>query len=398
MRQIINIAYYELIHILKDKILFLIVFVVPLAYASLFGAVYYSAILTDIPLAIVNLDKSELSREVAAAFYNSSAFAVDDAVTTYTQMEEGMKNGTIRAGIIIPENFARNVFRGQKSTVLTVYDASNLIWGYNIRKKAQEVINYFRVEQVQSYLAASGLSQRQINEIINSVDCNVQVWYNPALSYTNFLFMGLVMMIVHQLGLLSAGLSVTREKENNCWLQFIHTSIPMWKIAIGKCLPYIFTGIFNYALLLWISVRFISVSIQGGTFLILLLGLVYTMFIVFTGFYLSLLVPNSLQITRYLMLLSVPVFLISGYTWPYAYIPEIINVLARLLPFTWMAEAFRLVTLKNVSFSVVMVHTMVLTLMALIPLYLAFTARKERKLKDTSDLSINGDGDYPRVF
>ena len=43
VKHILNIAYYEVLHILKDPILFLIVFVVPALYAGIFGVVYYSA-------------------------------------------------------------------------------------------------------------------------------------------------------------------------------------------------------------------------------------------------------------------------------------------------------------------------------------------------------------------
>lgn len=58
-------------HIFKDKILLLLIFVVPLLYAIFFGAVYSQGVLTDIPLAVVDLDQSALSREVVKSFVNS---------------------------------------------------------------------------------------------------------------------------------------------------------------------------------------------------------------------------------------------------------------------------------------------------------------------------------------
>ena len=68
MKQILYITYYETIHIFKDKILLVLIFFVPLLYAFFFGAVYSQGILTGIPLAVVDLDHSALSREVIKSF------------------------------------------------------------------------------------------------------------------------------------------------------------------------------------------------------------------------------------------------------------------------------------------------------------------------------------------
>lgn len=141
MRQVYNIACYEVAHIFKDFILFLMVFLVPLGYAALFGAVYMAGTLTDIPLGIVDLDDSRLSHEIVTAFRNSPRFHIVETVGTYSRLEEGMKNGTVRAGIVIPENFEKETELHQKTRVMICYDASNLIWGYNIRKYALEVLN-----------------------------------------------------------------------------------------------------------------------------------------------------------------------------------------------------------------------------------------------------------------
>ena len=60
----------------------------------------------------------------------------------------------------------------------------------------------------------------------------------------------------------------------------------------------------------------------GDIWLIILLGLLCNIIIIAAGYFVSYHAPNSLQVTRYLMLLSVPFFAISGYTWPYTHIPE----------------------------------------------------------------------------
>ncbi|WP_066633564.1 ABC transporter permease [Desulfolucanica intricata] len=396
MRQILTIAYYELVHILKDRILFLLVFAVPLGYTALFGSVYITATLTGIPLGIVDLDNSRLSREVVTAFENNPNFEIKQDVNTYPRLEEAMKDGTVRAGIVIPENFFEKAAQNRQTDILTVYDSSNLVWGYNIRKAAQEVISTINTNHTAAYLAGLGIPQHQVIDILNTVTLNYEVWYNPTFSYATFLFMGLVMMIIHQIGLLSAGIAVTRDKANNCWLQYIYSPIPQWKIFLGKTLPYFIANFFNYSLLIWFSNRIIHVKTGGSLPLIILLGLLYTLIIISAGFCISVRAANSLQVTRYLMLLSVPFFIISGYSWPTSHIPDFVNGIARMLPFTWMAEGFKLVTLKELGLPYIVKNLLALSVMAILTLYLALTFNKRRKPPQEDGLEINSGNSFPQ--
>lgn len=396
MKQVAAIAHYEMVHILKDKILLLLVFAVPLLYASLCGLVYFSGLLTDIPLAIVDLDNSRLSREVVAAFENSPRFQVVPGIDTYAGLEEGMKEGTVRAGVVIPGDFETKITQHRNTEVLTVYDASNLIWGLNIRKYTLEVIGTFNARYTAAYLAGLGLTATEISNALNTVQGNIEVWYNPTFSYANYILMGLYMIIIQQIGLLCVSLTITREKEKNSWLQYLCSPVAAWKIFLGKSLPYFLTNLMNYGLLLWFARSVVLVKVEGSTLLILLLGLLYSVTITSAGFCLSLWAANSLQVTRYLLLLSVPFFMISGYCWPPTHIPELINNAARLLPLTWMAEASRLVTVKNLGAHYIVHNILALTVMALVSTFFALTFSKRRKPPALGGLEVDCGNSYPK--
>lgn len=387
MKQILYITYYETVHIFKDKILLVLIFFVPLLYAFFFGAVYSQGILTGIPLAVVDLDHSALSREVIKSFENSPRFSIVQDITTYPLLEEGMRKSVIRAGVVIPENFARDADLNRGTEILTVYDGSNLIWGYNIRKYTLEVVNQFNTGHASSYMAGLGLTKKEITNILDTLSTNIDVWYNPTFSYTSYMLYGLIMLVIHQICLLSASLTVTREKEKNCWIQFLSSPLPAWKIFLGKSLPYFLTGFFNYVLLIWFITRFVQIKIEGSVFLMALLGLLYTVVIISAGFYISLKAKNSLQATRFIMLLSVPLLMVSGYTWPQTHIPAFINNFASLIPFTWMAEGFRNIAVKDLGAGCLTPVILALSLMSITAVLLAvsFAKRKNRPMKIFND-------------
>lgn len=396
MRQVLNIANYEMRHILKSPFLIAIVFIAPLGYAALFGTTYVSAILSNIPLAIVDQDGSELSREIVTAYRNSPYFAIVEDINTYEELEEGMKRGIVRAGVVIPNNFSTDVRQHRKTEVLTVYDGSNQIWSLNIRRYAYEIVNQFSAQYTASYLGGMGFSKKEINNTMNTVDCNISVWYNSTFNYENYLFPGLLLMIIHQLSLLGTALTVTREKEQNSWIQYLASSISAWKIVLGKSLPYLMASFFNYALLFWIAVRFINVKLEADIAVFAFLGLFYCITVVFAGFFISLHSPNSLQVTRYIILLSIPFIMISGYTWPARYIPDFLNAIARVLPTTWMMEGIRMAGIKSLGIEHTGLNMMVLALMAVLALGLALTFKKDRKAPEDKGVLVNGGSSYPR--
>jgi ABC-2 type transport system permease protein len=109
------------------------------------------------------------------------------------------------------------------------------------------------------------------------------------------------------------------------------------------------------------------------------MGLLYTAVITSIGFYISLKARNSLQATRYIMLLSVPFLMISGYTWPRTLIPGFLNAFAGLLPFTWMAEGIRTAAVKNLGIAYLFPVILALSLMSLAIVMLAAFFKKRRK-------------------
>ncbi|MDD3879849.1 MAG: ABC transporter permease, partial [Syntrophomonas sp.] len=179
MRTMLNIANYEVRHILKDRVAFAIVFLAPLFYAFLMGSVYFSAAINDVPFALVDLDHSLASREVVNVFSSGQHFKINPEIDSYGKMETAMREGIIRGGIVIPEDFSQKLSQKQGTEVLAVYDASNLLWGYNVRKFAYEGMDEFNRRYAAAYLQSMGMHPTQSDEVLNLVRCSIMTWYNP---------------------------------------------------------------------------------------------------------------------------------------------------------------------------------------------------------------------------
>jgi len=396
MKKILNIAYYECVAIFHDRLLMMMVLLVPVMYSCIFGAIYFHPIITDIPTAIVDEDHSDLSRQIANAYRNSPAFSVREDITEYSDMEAAMRDGRIRAGIVIQKDLEQRVQKTQDAKVLAVYDASNLVWGYNIRKNVRLVINDFNTNWVANQVGKMGFDRFEQKQLLSPVSYNLEVWYNPTYSYANFMLFGLFLMIIHQISLLCIALSVPREREKGSWLQFQTAPVSRFTILIGKCLPYFLIFLLHYLLLLQIGIHFFHLSFEGSTLWLVLLGILYVGLMILLGHVVSYFVPNSLQGTRFIMLLSVPFVMMSGMIWPPTHISPFINGLAQLLPFTHAQKMMRILALKDGGWEQFGSYILTLLLMTgIVLVFFLLFCKKEAYFKEKDPQTVNCDTFYP---
>src|SRR5690242_6518077 len=110
MRRVFAQARKELTQIRRDSLALVLALVLPLALLALFGTAI-SLEVTDLPVAIQDLDRTPLSRDYVDAFRASLTFTLvplDVAV----RPESALDTGRARAAVVIPEHFERDLRRG----------------------------------------------------------------------------------------------------------------------------------------------------------------------------------------------------------------------------------------------------------------------------------------------
>src|SRR5580765_42896 len=111
MRRTLAQARKELTQIRRDPLALALTLVLPLALVALMGT-SVSLTVTDIPIVIQDLDQTPLSRQYADAFRNSLMFHVV-TLPSATAPEAMLAAGRVRAAVVIPEHFAREIRRGR---------------------------------------------------------------------------------------------------------------------------------------------------------------------------------------------------------------------------------------------------------------------------------------------
>ena len=341
LNRIVRIAAYELLSVLRDKKLLLIFFFSPLLFGILFGVAYSGKVLSNLPMVVLDQDNTPASRELVMDFDATDRFRFAATANNYPQMQEMIEDEQCMLGLIIPHNYARDLLRGKPVQVLTVYDTSNLITAYNMKKSAAQVTLEVGGQITANNLAANGFLTQEIKKTITPLSLSTESRYNPTNNYLDFLYPGLMIIIVYQMSMLAASLSFTREMEDGSRLLLAAAPCSGIEITIGKASVYIMTAIIHYAILLALACLVLGMPLKGSLGLLLVSSISAFVGAVAIGFIISALCKESLTPTRVVLVMSMPVFLASGFSWPFGSLPGWLETVMSTQPVTWAFMAAR---------------------------------------------------------
>lgn len=123
----------EILAVRKDRWLFALVFWLP-PVVSLFLLLIFSAGQPlNLPVGVVDLDQSSLSRKVARYLDASPALSITRHYSSLTEGKADLGDASVYALIVIPANLSRDVIRGEAPSVTAFFNAQYLLIGKAIR-------------------------------------------------------------------------------------------------------------------------------------------------------------------------------------------------------------------------------------------------------------------------
>ncbi|MBP9226133.1 MAG: ABC transporter permease, partial [Verrucomicrobiales bacterium] len=200
-----GIVVKEFVQMRRDRVTFAMILGIPLLQLILFGY----AINSDprhLPAAVLMADRGPQSRTILAALKNSTYFEFVREVTSETEGRDALAHGEVQFVIQFPENFSRDLLRGDRPALLVEADASDPAATGNAISSLSGIIHSALLHDLKGPLAflAQGPSP---------VDLRVHALYNPE-AVTQFnIVPGLMGVILTMTMIMITGLAITRERE-----------------------------------------------------------------------------------------------------------------------------------------------------------------------------------------
>lgn len=348
-----------------------VIFIVPLLYVTLFGFLYSEKKVMDIPTVLVDADQTELSREMYRAFEADQTFHLTAIVGTEEEAMKLVDSGEASVALIIPPDLEKNVKAGREAQVLTVIDGSNMMISNTAVRAASTVVKTVSAGATLKKLEAHGGWGEEGKNLYTGIDFRYRVLYNPTFSYLSFMVFGLTGTVLQQVLFLGIALSVAQHKEAGTWRETM-ANHSFFAITASKLLPYFLAGTLNMFLVFTLLLKGFGIPYYGSTLHLMLVASAFNLAVLAIGYTISFFSKDQLQATQVAMLIAVPSFMLSGYTWPFMSMPTAVAAIGKSLPLTYFLDAVREILTKGHGLSSVSHDMMVLVFMTLLGLFASY--------------------------
>lgn len=355
-----------------------IVFLVPCVYMLMFGYLYQEKRVMEIPTVVADLDQTELTRELIRAIDNDQTFSVTNVVTTEEELQHLMTYEEAQVGFIIPKGLTVNAKLGKPTEILNLIDGSNMMISNTSVRAASSLVKTISGGVTLKKLEAKGEWGSAATNFATGIDYRYRILHNPAFNYLAFMIFGLAGTVLQQVAFLSVSLSVTRQKEEGTWMETLNGN-GFVKIALSKITTHMILAMFNFLLTYVLIFKFFAVTYYGSLSLLFLSGFIFNLAVVSIGFAISFFSSNMLQATQTAMLIAVPSFMLSGWTWPITSMPTAIAIIAKSLPLTYFLHSVREIISKGHGWEFVSTDNLILLFMIVVALFVAFVTYMYQK-------------------
>jgi drug efflux transport system permease protein len=339
MRKTIAVATKELRQIGRDRRTLMILLFVPAMFLLLYGYALNFDI-RNVRLAVEDRDRTAQSRALVSAFVNSGYFDFAADVTSEGEIERLMNRNDVRAALVIPDGYGRDVVDRRPVSVQILIDGDNANTATTVLGYAQAIVSEVAAAELVKVSGARAAAAPLVLE--------PRVWYNPQLRSTLFLVPGLIAYIAMITAVISTALSVVREKERGTMEQVRMSPVSPAAYVIGKTIPYLVLSFASALLIILVAMALFGMPMRGSW---LLLSAAIALFLVGAqaqGLVISSVAPTQ-QVAFQLAVLSsfLPTFILSGFIFPISSMPTAIQVISRVIPARYFIVALRAIVLKG---------------------------------------------------
>lgn len=355
LRHIWAVTRKEIQHIIRDRSTLFLVLITPTAL--LFIMSYALTVdIHHVPIAVLDHDRSQLSQRFVQQITAGEDLDLYKQVETYTEIEDLLLNGEIKAALIFDPNFAEDLQTLSGFSLQIIIDGTEPESGAyavdHISWRAEEFIN----QAVSGQLQTRGVSL----DTLQPIDLRVQTWFNPSLKSTNDLIPGLISMMLG-FPALSVALTLAHEREHGTLEQLMVTPIRRGELLIGKMLPYVFVGLFNVITIPALAIAWFNIPFNGNFLLFFLLSAIFLFAILSMGIIVGVFMPTqAAALALSFLVIFFPGFFLTGIFFPLASMPEIVRLEALGLPGTHYAIITRGVFLPGVGWEVLWPYAVML--------------------------------------
>ena len=333
----------ELRMIVRDNGVMLIFCFAGLVYPLLYNWIYGYGVVDEMPVAVVDLSGGSYSRRYVRELDATRECAVAFDCGSLEEAKRLLEEQKVHGIVCIPADFDEKLNRMEQGVISTYADMSTFLYYKNMTLATNQVMldEVHRI-QTERYAAAGYVGEDAV-QLIEPVQYDSFLQYNPTISFTMFFVYMAMMMILQQVMFYgSSTLAGTLREEGRSFASLTDnlSGHGMGRIVLGRGFAYylifIFLGVYGTLLVPWLF----HLPMHCPWWEVLVLLLFYVADIIFFSFtWSSAITKRETVLVLLLFVTPIAVFL-TGFTWPTSNFPVFWRFLSYVFPSTFGCRGF----------------------------------------------------------
>jgi len=333
---------YELFRILSQVSPRNIFIIIPLVTFSFLTLIYIKGVIRENPVAVMDLDHSQLSRTLSQMINQSNGTEVKLHLTSEQKIDRVFLDyPEITAIVVIPKDFDADIRKGRSKTVTIFTNSANIVIGNILKKELLTITNTFAGGVQIKKLLNKDFTYNEALALVLPIKVNTHSLYNPWYNYLFYLTPGLMTVLLQMIVFFVAARSINGDITRGNYPRIFELSGKNPLILIlGKIAAITFMGMVVSILIIGIMYPIFGITVNGSYLSLFLLFFLLVLSSAALGIMISTIFSEEIMAMDIAFVYNSPAFVFSGFTFPIMGMPWYDNFYAQLIPYTHFLKGF----------------------------------------------------------
>jgi ABC-2 type transport system permease protein len=362
-----------MLHVVRDWRSLGIGIAIPIVMLFLFG--YALTLDVDrVPLIVWDQSSTPASRDFLSGFSASRYFQLVGHTDGYAEIERAIDSRRAVIALIVPVDFSRRVASGRGASVQAILDGSDANVASFALGYAEAVTRNYSQKVTVDLSHRKGLPPPR-----GALQLEPRVWFNSDMESRNYIFPGLIGIIMMVIAALLTSLTFAREWEGGTMEQLIATPVTGGELIVGKLVPYFAIGTLDLVLAVIVGEFVFHIPLRGQLWLIFASSSIFLIGALALGMLISIITKSQFLASQIALVATMlPAFFLSGFVFPIENMPYPIQLATYIVTARYFVVLLRGIYLKGLGLDLLAGEAVLLALFAAVILLASYVKFRKK--------------------
>ncbi len=324
----------ELRTALTDRGVVIVILGASVFYALFYPLPYQSQVATELPVIVVDQDRSASSRDLVRRVSATEQIRVDGVISGPREAEARVRDMRAAGILQIPPDFERDILRRQPVQVGAYGNAAFPVLYSQVVTGMVNAVQDFSAEIVRERQLADGRPPLLAGTLAEPLAVDLRELYNPDGGYANYIVPAVLVLILQQTFLIGIGMMGAGRREQG--VRAVRGLVDL----LARACAYLLLLALLLGFYLLVVYEIFDFPRFGRVRDVYVLMLPFFLSVIFLGLALGQLFRSRETALQTMLLLSLPAVFLAGFAWPAVLMPAPLVWLAQLIPSTPGIDGF----------------------------------------------------------